>query len=100
MTENKIQAKIIKYLLTKNIMCSKIEATGRGWPDVLAILPNGVVLFLEIKTPTGRLSPYQVRVHHQLREQHANVYTIRDFHDLETALARHGGPVEQAAGSD
>lgn len=41
-------------------LCLKLAITGRrGWPDRTVITPE-VVLFMEFKTPTGRLSAQQV----------------------------------------
>jgi hypothetical protein len=39
----------------------KLKAMGlaRGWPDFIAILPNGQAAFLELKAPGGSLSDEQ-----------------------------------------
>ena len=37
--------------------CSRV---GQGWPD-LAVCRGGVVQLVELKTPTGKLTPDQVR---------------------------------------
>lgn len=60
MREQAIQNKRIKQLESDGYYVLKLVKTNKnGIPDVLAIHPNGHVLFSEIKTPTGRLSKLQ-----------------------------------------
>lgn len=47
----------------------------RGWPDRVAFLPGGVVLFVEFKRPVGgKFEPLQVRIHDKLRALGFTVY--------------------------
>ena len=39
---------------------------GRGFPDRTVLCPGGRILFIEFKTPTGRLSAHQVDVKNKL----------------------------------
>jgi Holliday junction resolvase len=60
MTEQQIQKKRIDQLEKEGYYVLKLIKTNKnGIPDVLAIHPDGRVLFSEIKTPTGRLSKIQ-----------------------------------------
>jgi len=60
MTEQQIQAKRIKKLESEGYYVLKLIKTNKnGIPDILAIHPNGHVLFSEVKTPKGRLSKLQ-----------------------------------------
>ena len=60
MTEQQIQSKRIKQLESEGYYVLKLMQTNKnGIPDVIAIPPNSVVLFSEIKTPKGRLSKLQ-----------------------------------------
>lgn len=60
MTEQQIQKKRIVQLEKEGYFVLKLIKTNKnGIPDVLAIHPDGHVLFSEIKTPTGRLSKIQ-----------------------------------------
>lgn len=76
--EHKLQVEICRYLavaLPPSIIftadaagvpvsiftASKMKAAGvrRGWPDIRFLMPDGVTRYIEVKTPTGSLSPEQ-----------------------------------------
>lgn len=60
MKEQKIQAKKIKELESQGYYVIKLMNTNKnGIPDLIAIPPNSDVLFIEVKTPTGKLSKLQ-----------------------------------------
>ncbi len=60
MTEQKIQAQRIKQLEAEGYYVIKLTKTNKnGIPDLIAIPPNSDVLFSEIKTENGKLSPLQ-----------------------------------------
>ena len=84
-TERVLQRKIIDYLTKScNSIAVKVDSSStRGFPDLVVILPCGDVHFIEIKTKTGRLSVYQKRIHEQLREQNANVHTVRSVEEVQ-----------------
>lgn len=83
-TERVLQRKIIDYLKNSGILVVKTDSTStRGWPDLVVILPSGDVHFIEVKTPTGKLSVHQQRIHQQLKEQNANVHTVRSVAEVQ-----------------
>ena len=60
MTEQQIQKKRIDQLEKEGYYVVKLIKTNKnGIPDVLAIPPDAKVIFSEIKTPKGKLSPIQ-----------------------------------------
>jgi Holliday junction resolvase len=60
MTEQQIQKKRIDQLEKEGYYVLKLIKTNKnGIPDVLAIPPGSGVIFSEIKTPKGKLSPIQ-----------------------------------------
>ena len=60
MTEQQIQAKRIKQLEEAGYYVLKLVKTNKnGIPDIVAIPPKSGVIFSEIKTPRGKLSPLQ-----------------------------------------
>jgi hypothetical protein len=60
MTEQQIQSKKIKELEAQGYYVIKLMKTNKnGIPDLLAIPHGADVLFLEVKGPTGRVSPLQ-----------------------------------------
>jgi Holliday junction resolvase len=60
MTEQQIQAKRIKQLEADGYYVIKLIKTNKnGIPDLVAIHPNGDVLFSEVKKPKGAVSKLQ-----------------------------------------
>lgn len=60
MKESQIQSKKIKELEAQGYYVLKLIKTNKnGIPDLLAIPPDSNVLFIEVKGPTGKLSPLQ-----------------------------------------
>lgn len=60
MKEQQIQAKKIKELEAQGYYVIKLITTNKnGIPDLIAIPPNSDVLFVEVKTPDGRMSKLQ-----------------------------------------
>jgi len=83
-TERVLQKKIVEYFKKISIIAVKTDSPStRGWPDLTVILPTGEVHFLEIKTTTGKLSVHQQRIHQQLKEQNANVHTVRSLEEVQ-----------------
>ncbi len=84
-TERVLQQKVLKYIQSNNMLGFKTDSTSaRGWPDLTIILDGGEVHFLEIKTPPGKLSEHQKRIHKQLTEKGAKVYVIRTLQEVQT----------------
>ena len=85
MLEKNIQQKIIAFLKSLDYNCHKMDSSSSvGWPDLIAVSPEGVVYFFEVKTETGRLSKMQSRTIKKLRNNHANVAIV---HSVEETLA-------------
>ena len=60
MREQQIQAKKIKELEAQGYYVIKLINTNKnGIPDLIAIPPNADVLFVEVKTPKGKVSKLQ-----------------------------------------
>jgi len=60
MTEQQIQSKRIKELEAEGYYVLKLIKTNKnGIPDLIAIPPNCNVIFSEVKTKTGKVSPLQ-----------------------------------------
>lgn len=58
-----------------------------GWPDRLVILEDSVVLWIELKTLTGVISPKQHKIHNILRLHGHNVLVLRTKEEITNALA-------------
>jgi len=58
-----------------------------GWPvDLLAILPDGDIVLMEVKTPTGRLRGQQVEFIQAAQMRGARVHIVRTLDDVLQAL--------------
>lgn len=44
----------------------KMVTSERGWPDRVALLPEGRVIWVEMKRPGGRVRAYQHHVHKRI----------------------------------
>ena len=70
MLESKIQNKKIKELEKQGYYVIKLIVTNRpGIPDLIAIPPNSDVLFVEVKTSTGKVSKLQEFRHQELADK-------------------------------
>lgn len=97
--EKDIQKEIVKLVRSKGLMCERINAglvkmgryymhlANEGHPDINIYLSGGKILFLEVKTETGQLSPAQVEYHEQLRLRGHQVEVVRDIKHVENLLA-------------
>lgn len=52
-----------------------------GFPDLIVLLPNGRVVFMEVKTATGKIRPEQKRMHNFLEGMHQHHCIARSVED-------------------
>lgn len=79
MQESKIQSNIIKYAKSINIFVIKIGVSyPSGVPDLL-LLHNSKVLFIEVKSTSGKLSHMQKYISNEIRKQDIDILIARDF---------------------
>jgi len=52
-----------------------------GLSDITAI-KDGVVLFIETKTKTGKLSPHQIKFQNEINRHGGNYIVVRDVEDI------------------
>ena len=96
--ERDIQKTIIDFCGYKKIFCFKINNGGikklngsyipaqtLGLPD-LVIHFDGMAIYLEIKTPTGKLSEHQIAFQEQCEKDKVQYYVIRSLEDLTRIL--------------
>lgn len=102
--EAAVQKQIVEYIravLPKAIVAaipngSQRTASGRpanavagllpGMPDLVIVLPEGKVLWAEIKSEKGRVSPAQLNVHGQLNALGHVCVVLRSVEDTRHAL--------------
>lgn len=54
----------------------KLVATRAGLPDRMVVTRSGQILLVELKTPTGELSPIQKEVHSKLARRGVHVTVL------------------------
>lgn len=59
---------------------------ARGWPDRIVALPNGKVLWVELKRPGGKTSALQDKVHDDLRKLKHNVFVVDSKEGIDYVL--------------
>ena len=65
-------------------LCLKFNSTTSGWPDRIVIHPNleGKIIFVETKTPRGKLSKIQKVRHKQLEDMGMDVRVFYEPWDV------------------
>ena len=81
MLEAKIQQKMLRLCKEYGLMARAVEWRGRNdCPDIVII--DQPTLWIEIKTPTGKVRTGQRREHNKMRDHEAHVYVIRTEREL------------------
>lgn len=89
MTEATIEARLTREVKHMGGVAYKFVSPGTaGVPDRLVVLPGGRVLFVELKTDTGRLSPGQRVQLDRLRSLGAEAHVVRGKAGVDTFLVR------------
>lgn len=83
--ETKIKKEIKQWLNLFNWFCFPIlQGMGayKGISDIIAI-KKGVVLFIEVKTPTGKQSDNQKAFEDMIKNSGGHYLIARNYHDVE-----------------
>ena len=95
--ESHIEWNIIRYLRSIGWIVIKHRSTGRfangrmitlpkdelGVSDIIAVSPDGIAHFLEIKTPKGRQSEYQKMFENMVKAKGSRYTILRSLEDAE-----------------
>lgn len=77
--EKDIEKAVCAYAKKLGCLVYKFVSPGqRGVPDRMIILPFGTVVFIEFKTPQGKLSPIQEREIAKLREKGIRTHVVNN----------------------
>lgn len=60
-----------------------VSPSQRGVPDRIVFLPDGTVLFVELKAPGEKPTPQQAWVHRKLRQLKQTVLTIDSIEGVD-----------------
>lgn len=112
--ESGIQRSIVQYLRTvvpgsvvmaipngsqrtaKGHPANAVPGFLAGAPDLVVALSGGGVLWVEVKSPVGRVSENQVMVHGLLAAAGHNCIIVRSVDDVRKALDDLGIPTKEA----
>lgn len=84
-SESKIQKQIIDYLKKNNYYVIKLITTSiNGIPDILAIKND--VLFIEVKSEKGKLSPLQEYRIKELKDRDINCIVAKSVFDVKSFI--------------
>lgn len=98
--EKDIQRSILKWLESEGVLHwrqnsgfipvgdRRITLGKNGLPDIVIILPpNGKVIGMEVKTPTGKLRDSQIAFAQKLQQAGGEYVVVRSLEDAQKALA-------------
>jgi hypothetical protein len=92
--EAEIEARLVRGVKEAGGLCYKFVSPGNpGVPDRLILLPGGRILFVELKTPGGKLSNIQSWRIQEMRERDADVRVWKGLEPVRAFLKeiRDGG---------
>ena len=76
--EARIENWLVRQVRDLGGICDKFTSPSNpGVPDRLIVMPGGRVIFVELKTETGKLANIQVWQHKRYRERGADVRLIK-----------------------
>ena len=79
MLEKELERKCGKIAKSVGVIWWKFTSPGtNGVPDRVMILPNGKVIFVELKVGSAKLTKLQSAIHDKIRKNHGSVWLIRD----------------------
>ena len=89
MLESAVEAKLVRGVKALGGIAYKFSSPGTaGVPDRIVVLPGGRVIFAELKTDTGRLSPGQRVQIDRLRALGAEAVVVRGSSGVAEFLER------------
>lgn len=87
MRESELEARLVLGVAKLGGRAYKFVSPGNtGVPDRLIVMPGGRVMFAELKTDAGRLSPRQELQIQRLRQLGADVTVVRDAAGVDRYL--------------
>ena len=90
--EKRIEAGMRRKVTAMGGLCLKFVSPGcAGVPDRVLLLPGGRVIFVELKTDTGRLSPVQVRVIQRMQKLGIDVRVVYGKEDADKLMEEING---------
>lgn len=83
-SEQTLERAFVTWCAKRGIVCLKLRAPSRGWPDRTVLRPDGQAAFVELKVPGGVRAKHQEFWIHTLQEMG---YRAGFAETLEEAIA-------------
>ena len=94
MLEKQVERKLVEGVKVLGGMCLKfVSPSSKGVPDRIVLLPNGKVIFVELKTDTGRLSKIQEFMIDEMQKRKADVRVLYGVNDVKSFLTSIEGSI-------
>jgi len=91
-TEHDIERYLVRRTIEHGGVAYKWVSPGRvGVADRIVLLPGGVVWFVELKTATGRLSPWQKLFAAEMARLELNYIVIRSKEEVDGFVKKTSG---------
>lgn len=88
MRESTLERYLVRAVQAEHGVCWKWSSPGiTGVPDRICIMPGGIIIFVELKTPAGRLSPRQKKVIQTIEILQANVRVVYSKKDIDLLMS-------------
>lgn len=92
MNEKQVEAAFCRFANSLGCWPLKLKLNGlRGFPDRSILMPNGKIIFIEFKSPTGKgkVSPQQKAVLKKISDLKFPAYVIDDLEIAKQILMEH-----------
>ena len=87
MLEKEIERRMVQTVRERGGLCYKfVSPSNPGVPDRIIITPNGQVVFVELKTETGRLAKIQAWQLDEMRKRGADVRVAKGWPAVKALL--------------
>lgn len=104
MLESAIEKALVKGIRDAGGWAIKLTSPGNsGVPDRLVLMPGGKVIFVEMKTDTGRLSPLQENTRRRLMNLGMDIrvlYGMQAVRQFADEMMLEGGRLDGNEGGD
>lgn len=76
MKESRVEKVLTWEVKARGGWAVKFLPSVSGLPDRIILMPGGRIMFVETKSPTGRVKPHQTVVHNRLRALGFEVFVL------------------------
>jgi hypothetical protein len=89
MLEKQIEAYLVKRIKELGGMCEKFTSPAkRSVPDRIVTMPNGRIIFVELKAPNKKPTELQLRDHEKRRAYGCTVLVLDSKEAIDNAFPR------------